>query len=88
MENKKEMVCIFTSTNYTLEETKEDDFMFNGKIEPYKANVYTREEIIDIIARVAHLSLEAGNTYPEAAKDVLDYLLGNKKYKLGKNYDK
>ena len=46
----EERIMICSSTDYTITETDKGD-LFEGKIEPHKANVFTRTEAIERMAK-------------------------------------
>lgn len=46
----EERLCLFTSVDYTISDTK-DGVSFEGKIAPHKANIFTRQEAIERMAK-------------------------------------
>lgn len=50
MVEKEERILIARSTDYTISDTK-DGALFEGKIAPHNANVYTRQEAIERMAK-------------------------------------
>ena len=49
MKDRTELIGIFTSKDYTLEEKKQEGIAFNGRIEPHNARFYTHREAAEKI---------------------------------------
>ena len=92
MADKEERILIARSTDYTITDTDEGA-LFDGKIAPHCANVMTRQEAIErmakaIFKRDSVLALDIGfenlieqkqNVYRDFAEIALNALLENKK---------
>ena len=66
MAEKEERILIARSTDYTISDTK-DGALFEGKIAPHNANVFSRQEAIE---RMAKALIRAD--YPHAQESVWD----------------
>ena len=63
----EERIMICSSTDYTITETDKGD-LFEGKIEPHNANVFTRTEAIERIAKA--ITFEMYKSFPNPEKEV------------------
>lgn len=69
----EERIMICSSTDYTITETDKGD-LFNGKIEPHNANVFTRTEAIEKMAK-KRFEAEYGKRWEETTDEYKGYFL-------------
>lgn len=70
MAEKEERLLIARSTDYTLTDTDKGE-LFEGKIAPHCANVFTRQEAIEKIENAIHLFVDDTKMVAEAALNAL-----------------
>lgn len=51
MADKEERIFVFTTKKYTIKETNEDGVIVDGSIDKDKAQIYTRKEAIEKMAK-------------------------------------
>lgn len=73
----EERIMICSSTDYTITETDKGD-LFEGKIEPHNANVFTRTEAIDRMELAMKKYAQDAEIYTDKdlARVALNALLG------------
>lgn len=67
MADKEERILIARSTDYTITDTDEGA-LFDGKIAPHCANVMTREQAIEKIAKALFLKTNKGDNWVDYKK--------------------
>lgn len=83
MAEKEERILVARSTDYTITDTDKGE-LFEGKIAPHCANVFTRQEAIERMAKAISKAFldDKGNpqgaTDKELAEAALNALLGEK----------
>lgn len=70
MAEKEERILIARSTDYTISDTK-DGALFEGKIAPHNANVYTPKEAIEKIEDAIQYYVEDTKIVAEAVLNAL-----------------
>ena len=73
MAEKEERILIARSTDYTFKDTK-DGALFEGEIAPHCANVFTRQEAIERMAK-AFCETGAPNTWGLVERDYKRFCL-------------
>lgn len=73
MAEKEERILIARSTDYTLTDTDKGE-LFEGKIAPHCANVFTRQEAIEKMAKGMYRSIWGNMRYNKFDKDRFEKL--------------